>query len=228
MRVLLVSSRLAKKRNPTFEDDGRVVMATVRETLLTQLHRIAKAASNAEVFPSCEQAADEKRMGLPISDFVDLFFGVPSDKPWSDTQAVLTCLGFRITDDAGVGHGTQKTIDIVLRVPTLRKGLADPDGRDCAEGALQTQQAKSLKAVNKRAYEVAMGHWQRDLETGTLFTLNPKKHCSKEMKAKEWNVGICEIAYRSTFKRLAEDMFTAAGPQACPDPPNEFRRKLQL
>ena len=89
---------------------------------------------------------------------------------------------------------------------------------------------KLHKAINKRSYEAAFGHWQRDLTTGVMYTMQPSQHCSSEMKAKDWNVGICEIAYRTTFKKMCEQMLgeEQESHEPRPDTPADFRRKLQL
>ena len=130
IRVLWVSPPGAKKKTASV-DDAHIVMATTKETLTTQLQVVAKDCSSAEIFPSCDHAANEKRLGLPLKDFVDLFFGNATDMPWQQVRNVLSALGYEFL----TAEASEVGMDVVMRVSQMRKGASSSSINPAHHGA---------------------------------------------------------------------------------------------
>ena len=227
VRVVIVTPRVARKGNASFESDGRIVMATARDTLATQLLALVKNDGDAELFPDLEQAGNIKRSGHSTSDFVNLYFGTHPElaRPWSESWEVLCKgIGYKTAMIPGPGAGMKEVFDIVMRVSNpKKKNKVTTESDGMTERGDNTEK---LEAINKRAYNAAMAHWPRDKDTGVLYTLAPSKNFPEFKQASKWHLDIAENVYRTTYTLLVKQKL-GAHTKFGADSLDEFRRKLQ-
>ena len=208
VRVVRISSR--KRVAASFDglqEDGQILMATAKSTLLKQLLALKKDGEHAEIFANPQQACNDKRVGLPIQGPGDVI------SSWADlVLPLLSAAGLKtsmVNDDRAQLEPTV-VFDMVMKVAKRKKCTLASNTRG-EEYADQDAQGRLLKAIDKRAFEASLTHWPRDKARGVFYAFKPAKPCPSNKQGQEWNVKICKVAYMSTFTKLCDVVYKAEG-----------------
>ena len=225
-RVLLLTGKKSRTQKCKTVEDGKHVPALNRDLMQSQLDRLCGAEQGVEIYASVKDAQDDKNTGMTIPDFLKLAFGgVTAQRAWPESGFDLRQLGYTTstTDD-----GMQVLNMVIVCPPALKRKRQDMSNGQQAQVNPSSQDAGDM---NARAFQISLKHWPRCIETGLLYTFNPEKFCPKELKGEEWNVRICELSYRTAFKKLLELRQTTQGgelPFALqPYTHTQYRRRLQ-
>lgn len=204
-----------------FDEKAVTVPALKPKWLQRNLTEMAIGKEFVRIFPDVRSARSTQQNGYSVEEYIELVYGEgPEAGTWEGCAHNLEGLGFTTgTDESG-----KTTLDIVLSSWSTRKrksaqvatsGDSEPPKRECSR----------RETASDRAFAASLMHWPRCLDTGTFFTLNPEKHCSQSLKAREWNMRICELAYRTCVRMVCnasgDDPFVQTMTSA------DYRRKLQ-